>query len=152
MRREKGKMETIILDSNFTEVFAIPGQDSIIDAVRPSTGRSWINGNTLAEIRDRDPRYSEVRLMKYVEWAEAKAQRQHTPIEWWPSTAEKYEEMLCALPPEVWIGGAFLMGEPTDHSARDGAPMFQAYRHKAAGYFASNRGLTRKEFEAELCK
>lgn len=144
--------KVIMLDHNFTQVFAVPGESRVVDAVRPSTGKSWINGQTLQEIRSRSPEYAEVQLMEYDDWAEAKALRQHCPIVWLETTAEKYDEMLCVLPPELMIGGSFLVGEPTDHSARDGSPMFQAYRHRAAGYLASNRGLTIKEFKAEVAK
>lgn len=40
-------------------VFAVPGSSSIIDVVRGSTGLSWINGETLEQIQQRDPRHAD---------------------------------------------------------------------------------------------
>ena len=59
-------------------------------------------------------------------------------------------EMLEVLPPAIWIGGAFLVGEPVTHSARTGAPMFDGFWKRNGRYLASNRAMTRAELRAEL--
>jgi hypothetical protein len=45
----------------------------------------------------------------------------------WNEVSEaRYNEMLEALPPAVWAGLGFLVGEPFDHTA-DGYPRFTAF-------------------------
>src|SRR5688500_5968546 len=89
------------MTTDFDFVFAIPGQNHIIDAARPD-GRSQINGQTLDEIRARGDEYRDVVLMPWEEYRAGQIARQNTPITWEETTAEKYDEMLCVLPPAVW--------------------------------------------------
>jgi len=85
------------------------------------------------------------------------ARAQDTPIKWTRTTKAKYWEMLEVLPPALWIGGAFLVGEPTDHHATSGQPRFQAYWERGTsgrpyekGYFAASRPMTCAELKKEI--
>ena len=80
--------------------------------------------------------------MSFDAWQADKAARQNTPIEWHPTTAEKYAEMLCVLPPAFWQAGVFLVGEPDDHDALTGRPRFQAYRQIGESYLVASRPMT----------
>lgn len=132
-----------------TEAFAEPGSDSIIDCIRPDTGRSWHYGENLDEIR---VRYPGAQIVNMEEHFKAKATRQDTPIVWTETTKEVYWEMLEVLPPAAMGNGGFLVGEPWDHHAKTGQPQFAAYREKGDKYWTANRPITRKEFAAEMLK
>ena len=134
---------------NFTELYAIPGANSIIDGIDPITGLTCINGNTEAEMLAREPKA--VR-MTWDAWQTAASARQQTPITWDGCTAEHYDEMLNVLPPIDWNGGAFLVGEASDHDFATGRPRYSAYRRHGDVYEFSSRPLTRAEFRAELAK
>ena len=43
---------------------------------------------------------------------------------WEKTTEEKYDEMLCVLPPEIQVENGFLVGEATDHNENG---LFYAY-------------------------
>jgi hypothetical protein len=60
--------------------------------------------------------------------------------------------MLNVLPPAAWIGGAFMVGEPTDHCAETGRPRFQAYRERGMQFEVASRPMTIAEFRAEVSK
>ena len=126
------------------ECYAIPGADSIIDAIDPGTGRTIAFNQTEAEVLAREPFAVRMRISDY---AAAKAARQQTPIAWTPSSAEQYHEMLEILPPAAWIGGYFLVGEPYDHCAATGRPRFTCYRVTGTctfpRYAASSRQIGR---------
>jgi hypothetical protein len=127
------------------DCWAVPGANSIIDVIHPVTGRTWINGNTPAEMLAREPRAVRMVLS---DWLAEKAARQQTPITWTQTTEATYREMLDVLPPAAWVAGYFLVGEPTDHCAATGAPRFQGYRETAGRYFASSRPITLAELRA----
>jgi hypothetical protein len=128
-------------------VYAVPGRHSIIDAIDPSTGLTWINGHTLEEIRTREP--LAVR-MPFDVFLREKAARQQTPIVWIATTAEQYDDMLGVLPPIEFRADGFMVSEPCDHCAATGRPRYQGYRQRAGRYEAASRPMTRSEFRAEL--
>lgn len=129
--------------------FAVPGSNSIIDAVNPVTGLSWYYGKTLEEVR-REKGCEKAELVSIEEFCEAKAERQDSPITWDEITEEQYSYWLECLPPIAWKGGAFLVGEPSDHHAGTGQPRYQACKMQGEKFYASNRPLTRAELKAEV--
>lgn len=128
-------------------VIAVPGANHIIDAIRPDTGRTWVNGHTLAEIQAREPGAV---LMTIEAFLCEKAARQQTPIVWTATTAEQYDEMLGVLPPLEFRADGFLVGEPCDHCAATGRPRYQGFRQRAGRYERASRPMTCAEFRAEL--
>lgn len=134
--------------TQFDFVYAVPGEQSIIDVVRQD-GLSGVYGETLDELR---LRYPNAVRMAWADWQAQAVARQQTPILWEPSTAEKYNEMLEVLPPLAWSRGAFLVGEAYDHDIATGRARYQAYRQVGPRYFASSRPLTILELRAELDK
>lgn len=128
-----------------TTAFAVPGSSSIIDCIHPVTGRSWINGESLEQIR---LRYPGAEIVNIADFCAAKAQRQDSPIQWSEVTADDYEEMLCVLPPAAMMGGGFLVGEPCDHHATSGQPRYRAYIKRAGQYLVASRPMTVKEFKS----
>jgi hypothetical protein len=131
----------------YTHVFAVPGEQSIIDSADPDTGIGGYSGETLDQIRQR---YPGAVLMDWADWTAAASARQQTPIVWEPTTHAQYMRMLEVLPPIDWSGGAFLVGEPSDHDFATGRPRYQAFREQGGQCFASSRPLTRAELRAEL--
>jgi hypothetical protein len=131
----------------FTHCFVVPGERSIIDGIHPDTGRSLVYGHTLEAIRER---YPEAVIVPFEDWRAEQAARQDTPITWAPTTRAEYWRMLECLPPVVMTGGAFLVGEPYDHSFKTGAPRFSAYRQQGEAYRVASRPLTVAEFRAEV--
>lgn len=121
------------------EVYAVPGEHNIIDTIDPTTGLTCINREDEAGVRRRYP--AAVRLTMAA-WMAAQAERQHTPITWYPTDEETYRRMLEVLPPALWLGGAFLVGEPMDHDATTGKPRFQGYWHRHGIYLAASRPMT----------
>lgn len=130
---------------NAKEAFAVPGESNIIDCINPATGRSWIEGETLDQIRQRYPLAEQVNLDA---WVKAKGERQDCPILWTETTEDRYMEMLEVLPPAYMSGGAFLVGEPWDHHAINGQPRFQGFIHRGDKYFVASRPMTRVEMAA----
>jgi hypothetical protein len=127
------------------QVFAVPGESNIIDVVKD--GKSAIYGEALEQIQARHPGAV---LMDYDQWAKEKASRQDTPIEWQPTTKERYWEMLEVLPPAIMLRGGFLVGEPWDHHAINGKPRFQAYIARYGEFFVASRPMTIAEFKEVL--
>lgn len=131
------------------EVYAVPGNRGIIDTINHATGLTRIYGETAEQVATRHP--GAVR-MTWAAWTADEAARQHTPIEWIPTTHDRYHEMLNVLPPELWIGGGFLVGEPMDHDVTNGQPRYSAYWHRGGEYVKASRPLTRAEFRAEVAR
>lgn len=129
-----------------TDCYAVPGSDSLIDMIGLD-GLTVHYGKTAADIAAQEP---EAVRMSVTDWLKAKAERQHTPITWDPTTAEKYQDMLEVLPPAMWGGDAFLVGEPDDHDASTGEPRFQAYRKRGDLFWVASRPMTRAELRAFL--
>ncbi len=80
-----------------TQGFAVLGDHSLIDCINPETGKSWINGETLEQIRQRYPTAEIVNIDEF--FAAKEAAMIHPPA---PITAERFEEMLNVLPPQRW--------------------------------------------------
>jgi len=127
--------------------FAVPGEGFIIDTADAKTRRSHINGHSLAEIQLRYPGAVLVPLAEYVE---AKAQAQDAPGRWVPVTEDRFHEMLNVLPPAAWQGGAFLVGEASDHHAASGRPRFTCYRERGEEFAMYSRAMTHNEFVAQF--
>lgn len=135
------------LTTDFTEVWAVPGEDHIIDTINPATGLTSVFGKAAEAVLADEPKA--VRLTWEAWRAEASA-RQQTPIRWKMTTQAKYTEMLEVLPPALWIGGAFLVGEPWDHDFATGAPRFAAYLERYGQYYEASRPLTAAELRKEI--
>lgn len=131
----------------FSEVYAVPGQNSIIDGINPETGLTCVYGRTEADVKRENP---DAVRMTWDAWQTAAAERQHTPIRWSRTDEHKYREMLEVLPPAAWIGGAFLVGEPYDHDFTTGQPRFSGYWHRNGIYLVASRPITIAELRAEL--
>jgi hypothetical protein len=129
------------------EVWAIPGEHHIIDTIHPATGLTSINGDDEAGVTRRYPSAVRMTMEAWLAW---KAAQQHTPITWEPTDKETYHEMLEVLPPALWIGGAFLVGEPMDHDATTGRPRFQGYWHRNGIYLVASRPMTCAELRKEV--
>ena len=136
--------------SHCTHAYAVPGEHSIIDVIHPETGLTWVYAETEEQIRVRYPTAVRISLD---DWTKRRAAEQDTPIVWTRTSKRKYWEMLEVLPPALWIGGAFLVGEPTDHHATTGQPRFQAYWQRGSSddfaiYLAASRPMTCAELRA----
>lgn len=133
--------------NDFTDIFAVPGENHIIDTVHPTTDRSTINGETLEQIR---LRYPNAERMKWEDWRQEQITRQNTPVRWIRVTEREYIDMYEVLPPVCFSSSGFMVGEPHDHSHETGAPRFQAYIVRGSHYyrqhFRSSRPLTVKEY------
>lgn len=127
------------------QAFAVPGESSIIDVIHPTTGKSWIAGETLEEIR---LRYPSAEVVNINDWQLQKAMRQDSPVLWNEITDGKYWEWLECLPPAIMFPNAFMVGEPSDHHALTGKPRYQACVHVGDKYYASDRPMMVKEFTA----
>ena len=128
------------------EVWAVPGENHIIDQIDPTTDRTWINGKDAAAVLAAEPRA--VR-MTFEAWQAAASARQLTPITWAVVSEDLYMQMLECLPPAYMRGGAFLVGEPANHCFATGSPMFAGFRQRGGIYYASNRALTIAEMKRE---
>lgn len=129
------------------EVYAVPGENHIIDMIHPVTGLTIYGGRDEASVKETYP--GAVR-MPYETWRAEAIASQDTPIVWQTTDEKSYIDMLEVLPPALWIGGAFLVGEPCDHSYATGAPRFQGFWHRGTEYLCSNRPITRAELRAAL--
>ena len=138
------------MTTEFDLVFAVPGENSIIDCARPD-GRSQVYGETLDEVRQRHPNTV---LMPWETFRAEQAARQNTPITWSRVTQKRYNEMLEVLPPAYWDSYGFMVGEACDHSYETGRPRFQAFRVRGGSgpypaiYEAASRPMTVAEFKA----
>lgn len=129
------------------ECYAVPGSDSMIDVIHPVTGLTVYGNKTMEQVQAETP--GAVRML-VEQFCNEKAQRQRAPITWSPVTEEKYTEMLEVLPPALWEGRWFLVGEPWDHDAGNGQPRFAAYGAIGGKYYTASRPLTRKEMREQL--
>ena len=134
--------------TDYTEAYAVPGEDSIIDVINPNTGLTSVYRETLEQVRKRYPNAERV---NFDEWLEQKAARQDSPIEWLESTEEQYHDMLNCLPPAAFLSHAFLVGEPYDHHAGNGRPRFACYAQIGNKFSVSSRPITVKEFKQLFC-
>lgn len=130
-----------------TTAFAEPGENHIIDYIVPGTGRGGYSGEDLAEIRLRYPRAEIVNLAEFRAAIEA---REAYPVEWSEVDEERYDEMLCILPPAVHTAGGFMVGEASDHHGPGGAVRFAAYVARGGKFYAASRAMTVAEFRAEV--
>ncbi len=142
-----GKIEKILTLSDCERCYASRAQSMIIDVLHPATGKTVCYNKTIDEVRCEYPDAEEMFVDDFCDW---KAEQQRTPIEWELSTEEQYDEMLNCLPPELWIGGAFLVGEPYDHDAGNGQPRFTAFKMRWGQAYQANRPLTKAEFRVEI--
>ena len=141
------KLEKVLTIADCDRCFASKAQGTIIDTIRPETGLSWYSGKSLAQCRQEYPDAEEMSIEDFWEW---KAKQQRTPIEWVPTTEDRFTEMLECLPPALGLRGGFLVGEPFDHDAGNGQPRFEGYRQRDELYEMSNRPMTRAEFRYEI--
>ncbi len=131
----------------FHEVYAVPGANHIIDVINPDTGLTVTFGRDEANVKAEHP--DAIRLT-WGEWQADAVKRQNTPIRWTETDEHTYTNMLEVLPPALWIGGGFLVGEPWDHSYETGAPRFAAYLHRNGRYYTASRPLTCAEFRKAI--
>lgn len=111
-------------------------------------GRTRIYGKTLDDCRA-EAGYEDAEEMSVDEFIAWKADQQDAvPITWEPTTPQRYDDALSALPPVAWRAHGFLLGEPWDHHARTGAPRYQAYRKLGEQFFVSSRPITVAEWKA----
>jgi len=147
------KIEKLVSPQNSLHVsqcefcVAVPGQNSCVDVINPITALTWYGGKTVVQAIEENPG---AEVMTLDEFTRQMAERQHTPIEWEPSTYEAFDYGLNVLPPAIWIGGAFMVGEPCDHDASNGKPRFQAFRESGDIYEKATRPMTRDEFREEV--
>lgn len=138
-------------DLKYTHVFAVPGQAHIIDPAVLVDGETTYRGAYSGETIDQIVvRYPGTRLYDFDDWQREAGERQRSPITWTTTTQKQYRDMLEVLPPAMWTGGAFLVGEPMDHDIATGRPRFEAYWHRNGTYLHASRPLTCAELRAEL--
>lgn len=137
-------MNTATTEPQIEECFAVPGQGNIIDIIHPATGLGAYSGETLAQVQLRYP--GAIRLTLQA-WQEQKAKEQDSPITWHETTEEVFMGMLECLPPAAWQGGAFLVGEPSDHHALTGRARFACYKQEGDKYYGASRPLHILEFK-----
>ena len=126
------------------EAFAVPGQDNIVDVIRPDTGRSWHYNNTLEEMRERYPGAVAVNMREFFGAIDAKREKEMAEAIWIAITREKYWEMLEVLPPAAMRNGAFMVGEAMDH--HKGSPRFSCFKQVGEEYFELSQPITMKRF------
>ena len=138
------------MTTNFDLVFAVPGQNSIIDTVGDD-GRSQVCHETLEEVQRR---YPDAVVMLFETWRTEQAAKQNTPITWARVSERRFNEMLEVLPPICWDSFGFMVGEACDHCFTTGRPRYQAFRvYSGHGtypdtYAAASRPMTVAEFKA----
>lgn len=130
-----------------TEVWAVPGEGHIIDEIHPVTGLTCVYGRDEAGVKALHP---EAVRVTWEAWRAEAAARQQTPVRWVETTAHEYDRMLNILPPAIWVGEAFMVGEPHDHCFATGAPRFQAYRARGGYYARASRPMTIAEFRQQV--
>ena len=135
------------MSRRYTHLYAVPGSMHAIDFFDPETGLTYIKGETLEEIRRREPK---AEAMTFEEHSRAIAEKQDTPIRWEDSTEENFWYSLECVPPAIQRGGGFLVGEPYDHHAVTGQPRFTAYRERDGKFEKSNRPMTVAEYLGEI--
>ncbi len=83
-------------------------------------------------------------------------------FKWVEVTEERYDYMLCVLPPEIMLKGGFLVGEPTSHRrckmtncfkpTFDGFKRVGSYDDADCKFFATSEPVTISEFKALMGK
>lgn len=133
---------------NDLECYAIPGESHIIDTIDPTTGLTrYFQRDEAAVVAQ----YPGAKRYGLADWQTEAGTRQRSPITWHPTDKKTYRDMLEVLPPAMWSGGAFLVGEASDHDILTGRPRFQAYEHRPDNtYWVASRPLTRGELRAHL--
>ena len=68
-----------------------------------------------------------------------------------PCTEERYNEMLEILPPRMWVGKGFLVGEPNNHrlsmmAGLGWADTYAAFFRLNDKFYCSNGDMTVAEF------
>lgn len=149
-------MTTTLDYSPYTATHAIvePG-GPLIDVLRPD-GTTHFRRETIEQVRA--TRYPLAEVVEIETWLAERAEIQHRPIEWHATTPEEASRMRGEVFPAAFgPRGAFLAGEPFNHSYRTGAPMFAAYRPisfdsdgDAIEWQVANRAITKAEFIAEM--
>ena len=89
-----------ITTADCEDCFFQASTNTIIDLVHPLTGRSIYAGENLEEIQKRYP--GAVQVPWELAW-EQKQEKEKRPVQ--EITGEKFEEMLCCLPPRGWRNG-----------------------------------------------
>ena len=119
----------------------------IIDETDHTTHCGW----SFKEVREKHPDAEIMDLDEFCAW---KGALQRTPIEWFPSTEERFDYGLNVLPPAAQTDDfqAFLVGEPVDHEVDTGRPRYEGHRHLGGKYEVTNRPITIKEFKEEALK
>lgn len=118
---------------------------TVIDTIS-GNGLTTYARETFEQIRAEYPNAERMTLDEFCAW---KAEQQRTPIEWEPTTEERYFEMLEVLPPALMTSCGFLVGEPMDHDAGNGQPRFHAFRKRGNVFEFASRPMTEAEFRAE---
>lgn len=73
-----------------------------------------------------------------------------TDFSWLPSTRERYDHMLGAVPPALHLTRGFLVGEAQHHDDA-GVPYFTAFRYLMGGeYQTGSRPLSTAEFRVAV--
>jgi hypothetical protein len=70
---------------------------------------------------------------------------------WIEVSEERFDEMLGVLPPEIYTGLGFLVGEPSDHVVcsvtKRIAPNFQPFAHISDKFYEAVNCMTIAEFK-----
>lgn len=69
---------------------------------------------------------------------------------WKRVSRERYWDMLEVLPPAVFGGGAFMVGEPANHDPETGQPTFAAFKQTGDAYFEATEPMTIAAFR-KIC-
>lgn len=132
---------------DWTECYAVPGEDWIIDGIHPETGLTLFNKSTSEQILAENP---QAVRMTYEHFAAEKAKRQNTPVKWDRVSPDEFNRMLEVLPPVGWRSLGFLVGEPEDHDVLTGKARFRAYvelgPEHARRYYRASRPMTAVDF------
>lgn len=83
-----------------------------------------------------------------LEWTALWAAMDAQPTRWHTTTAHMFDEMLGAVPPAAMGGGAFLVGEASNHNAQ-GGEFYACFRHHANDTYSA-RYMTKREFREFL--
>jgi hypothetical protein len=143
MLKPKPKRNTMKINGiEITEAFAEPQASNIIDVINPNTDRGAYSNETFEEIRKRHPNAQRYNLDQWIADTET---RENPMPTWTETTKEAFQWGLECLPPALWENGFLLVGEPSDHHGKGGAPRFPAYKHTPSGYFSCSRPLSKAE-------
>lgn len=142
------KIKRVLTVQECNVCIASKAEGNMIDLIHPDTGLTVCFSKTLEQVQKEYPDAEVMTVDAFCQW---KAEQQHAPIAWNATTEEEYNNMLNCLPPALWLGRAFLMGEPWDHDASNGQPRFAAYRVLNDGTCqVASRPMTRTEFRTAI--